>query len=368
MKRATLKSLLLAALVSVGAAAHAEVETITDVLGRKVQVDVPAKRVVLGFYYPDYIAATGAGNFQRVVGISREFWEGFNPGSWRLYVEKLPNLKDMPDIGNVNTGSFSTEKTLALNPDVIVLADWQYQTLASEIPRFEAAGIPVVVVDFNAQTVERHMASTRIFGQLAGTEARANRVADEYASGIAEIQRRVSAAKRPKPRIYIEFGDKGPANYSYTFGRNMWGAIADTVGGDNVSAPYVESWGPINPEKLLISRPEVIMISGTEVGLKSSDKAMVMGIDIPADEAGKRLKGFATRAGWADLPAIKEQRLYGLYHSASRSLLDLASAQYMAKALYPDLFADIDPRKTFLDFHRKYLPVTPEGTFFIKVD
>ena len=65
--------------------AQAEVKTINDVLGRDVQVDVPAKRVVLGFYYPDYIAATGAENFEQVVGISREFWEKFNPGSWNLY-------------------------------------------------------------------------------------------------------------------------------------------------------------------------------------------------------------------------------------------------------------------------------------------
>ncbi|MBD4934795.1 iron ABC transporter substrate-binding protein, partial [Xanthomonas citri pv. citri] len=60
-----------------------------DVLDRQVKVDVPAKRVVLGFYYPDYIAATGSENFKHVVGISREFWEKFNPGSWALFSKAL---------------------------------------------------------------------------------------------------------------------------------------------------------------------------------------------------------------------------------------------------------------------------------------
>lgn len=36
--------------------AQAEVKTITDVIGREVKVELPAKRVVLGFYFEDYLA------------------------------------------------------------------------------------------------------------------------------------------------------------------------------------------------------------------------------------------------------------------------------------------------------------------------
>ena len=94
---------------------------------------------------------------------------------------------------------------------------------------------------------------------------------------------------------------------------------------------------------------------------------MAMGIDIDADEAQRRLKGFTTRNGWENLPAVKNNRVYGIYHTASRSLSDLASAQFMAKALYPEAFTDVDPEKTYLDFHEKYLPVKPNGTFFIQL-
>ena len=45
--------------------ASAEVKTLTDVLDREVQVDVPVKRAILTFYYPDYIAATGAEHFKK---------------------------------------------------------------------------------------------------------------------------------------------------------------------------------------------------------------------------------------------------------------------------------------------------------------
>lgn len=347
-------------------AAQAEIKTITDVLGREVQVDVPVKRAILTFYYPDYIAATGAENFQHVVGISREFWEKFNPGSWQLFVEKIPSLKEIEDVGYATNGTFSLEKALALKPDVLVIPKIQYSALeVSELPRFAEAGIPVVVVDFNDQTVDMHTKSVKIFGQLAGTEARAEKIAQEYAEGMADITRRVAAAQLPKPKIYIEFGNKGPGEYSFTFGKNMWGAIAATVGGDNVSAPFVEDWGQINPEQLLVAKPEVIFISGTENGHAENAEMMAMGIDISEEDARKRLHGFVQRTGWADLPAVQNNRVYGVYHTASRSITDLAAAQFMAKALYPEAFADVDPLKTYLDFHKAYLSIEPKGTFFL---
>lgn len=367
MKKAFFRNLIAMTVFSLSTFSNAEITTIKDVLGREVKVDVPAKRAVVAFYYPDYIAVTGAENFKNVVGISREFWEKFNPGSWALFAEKIPTLKDIADIGNINTGTFSTEKTLALKPDVLVLADWQYQTIASEIPRLEQAGIPIVVVDFNAQTIEKHTQSARIFGQIAGTQERAEKIAKEYADGIKEIQRRVKEANLPKPKIYVEFGNKGPNEHSFTFGKNMWGAIANTVGGDNISAPFVENWGPINPEQVLASKPEVIMISGTEMENKTNSEIMSMGIDIKEEDAQKRLKGFTQRTGWSALPAVQTGRVYGLYHTASRSLIDLASAQFMAKALYPTLFTDINPQQTYDSFYKQYLPIKPEGTFFIQL-
>jgi len=145
----------------------------------------------------------------------------------------------------------------------------------------------------------RHTRSAEIFGERNGTQARAQKIAAEYARGIADIQKRVARAKQSKPKIYIEFGDKGPAEHSFTFGKNMWGAIADTVGGDNIAAAFIKDWGAINPEQFLAAKPDVVIISGTEAGLKQP-VAMAMGIGIEAAEAQKRLQGFIRRAGWAD--------------------------------------------------------------------
>ena len=65
------KLLSLAAAIA-ACAAMAEVKTFQDVMGREVSVDVPVKRAILTFYYPDYIAVAGAENFIQVVGFSHK--------------------------------------------------------------------------------------------------------------------------------------------------------------------------------------------------------------------------------------------------------------------------------------------------------
>ncbi|WP_260856144.1 ABC transporter substrate-binding protein [Pseudomonas oryzihabitans] len=335
----------------------------TDVLGRTVTLAVPAKRVVLGFNFTDYLAVGGEQAFAAVVGISRGAWERKVPGTWRVYVAKLPPLAELPDVGEVENNSFSVEKVLALKPDLVVLAAWQFQALDSEVKRLEQLGIPVVAIDYNAQTLERHLASTRLLGVITGQEARAAELADVYAKAVQDIQTRLAAAHRPKPRVYVEFGNKGPAEYSFTYGQNMWGAMVTLAGGDNIAAPFVQWWGVMNPEQVLMAQPQVIFISGREDN--SNPAALPMGPGVTADEARSHLRAFMQRPGWANLPAIRDGRLYGVYQGASRSLEDFAMLQFIAKQLYPDLFQDLDPMANYREFYRRYLPIQPQGTFAV---
>lgn len=345
--------------------ASAEVKAITDVIGREVKVDLPAKRVVLGFYFEDYMAIGTEKAFDSVVGISREAWEGWVPANWTMHTQHRPSLKDIPDVGEVEAQTFSVEKVLSLKPDLVILADWQYKALGLDADRLEEEGIPVVVVDYNEQTVARHAASTRILGTLTGQDKRAEELANFYTNALKDVSARVAAAKQPKPKVYVEFGNKGPAEYSFTYGKNMWGAMIAAAGGDNIATPFVEWWGPINPEQVLASKPDAIFISGRENN--KSESALPMGQGVNADEARTKLAAFATRPGWSELPAIKHQQLYGVYQGASRTLSDFAMVQYIAKSLYPQQFTQIDPVANYLGYYEKYLPVKPQGTFAISV-
>lgn len=355
--------LLIAAVVTslVSWSAQAEIKTIEDVLGREINIDVPVKRVVLGFYAEDYIAIGSDKALDNIVGISKDTWKVWRPASWNQYIKVRPDLDNIADVGEVEAQTFSIEKVISLKPDVVLLADWQYKGLGFDIDRLEDAGIPVVVLDYNAQTLERHIKSTLVVGELTNQITRSKQIADEYQSAIEDIQSRIEKSGLPKPRAYVEFGNKGPSEYSFTYGKNMWGAMLDLAGAENIATPFIEWWGPINPEQVIASKPEVIFIAGTE-NVKQKD-AMTMGQGISHDEARVRLAGFTQRPGWSSLPAVKDDRLHGVYQGASRSIIDYTMIQYLAKSLYPGLFDDLKPEENYLNFYEKYLPVNPQGTF-----
>ena len=341
--------------------AQAELKTLTDVRGEKVELDLPAKRVLLGFYFEDYLAVAGESGWEHVVGISKDAWKVWRPESWKMYLGYKPAIDQLPDVGEVEAMTFAVEKVIELKPDVLILADWQYAGLGSDIEQIKAAGIPIVVVDYNAQTLERHLLSTTLLGEIAGQPARAQAINKDYRDAIEDINARLSKAALPKPTAYAEFGNKGPSEYGFTYGKNMWGAMIEQAGGVNIAKPFVEFWGPINPEQILASKPDVVLISGTETA--KNPTAMRIGQRVERQESAKLLQAYAKRPGWDSLPAVKNQRLYAVYQGASRTQADYTTVQFLAKALYPSLFADLKPEQNYIDFYKKYLPVVPQGTF-----
>lgn len=119
--------------IFVASSAFAEVKTLKDVLGREVKVDLPAKRIALGFYYTDFIAVGGVKALDNVVGFSKAVWTDWTPTSWELYSKAVPKLNKLDDFGEVEVGTFSVEKLLSLKPDLLILAAWQWQILEFDL-------------------------------------------------------------------------------------------------------------------------------------------------------------------------------------------------------------------------------------------
>jgi iron complex transport system substrate-binding protein len=338
----------------------AQMTTVTDVLDREVTFDAPAQRVIVGFYPEDYMAIGTEAAYDNVVGMSKYIWQA-RPANWEMNVKHRPSLDRIPGIGRVDTNTFSVEKVISLRPDLLMLADWQYKGLGSDVQRIESAGITVIVVDYNAQTLDRHIKSTELIGVITGQKERAEKIANEYKQNLEIITERLKKANLPTPKIYTEYGASGVNEIGYTFGKNMWGAISTMAGGDNISAPYVEWWGKLNPEQIIAANPDVIVMTGYETG--TSSDSMIMGQGVQEDVAKARLAGFKQRIGWSSIAAVKNNRMYAAYHGACRTILDGAMLQFYAKAMYPELFSDLNPNQAYRDFYKKYLPVTPAGTF-----
>lgn len=347
-------------------AASADMFTVTDTEGREVMIHTPIERVLLGFYFEDFQAIVGPKAFDRVVAISKPVWRDWRNLQWAAYVGHEPRIDRLVDVGNTEAGSFSIEAAIAAQPDVAIIAAWQYRALGEAVGKLEAAGIPVVVADYNAQTVEKHVASTLLIGKIMGADERARKLADEYAAAVADVQERVKRAGGTPKRVYVELGNKGPGEYGNSYGKGMWAGVVALAGGNNIAAGQVENWGPLNPEYVLASNPEVIFIPGSDWTTKK--QAVLMGFGISPDKTRERLRPYTKRPGWAELSAVKSSRVYAIYHGGARTLYDYAYLQYIAKVLHPEAFADVDPAATLRRYYDNWLPIKAEGAFMVKLD
>jgi iron complex transport system substrate-binding protein len=356
-----------AALLASSLAALAAPTEITDALGRKVAVDLPVKRVAVNFNFEEFTAVAGVDGWTKVVGISRAPWEGWRPVIFNRYKAVIPNLAAMPDIGHTDDNSFSAEKVIALKPDVLLLSEWAYKALTTQVAQIEGAGIPIVIIDYNAQLLERHLASTRAMGKVMGTQARAEELASlyerEYNGVLARVEKAKAAGARPR-KVYVELGQAGADTVGNSYNNTMWGKIVTTLGAENIATGKIPGpWGPLNAEAVIAENPDVILMASSS--WVNRPKAVRTGYDIPESETRASLKPYAERAGWADLKAIKAGEISAIEHGLCRTLYDFVAMQYIGKRLYPEAFADVDPVVSFKAYHEKYLPVAYSGTWML---
>jgi len=341
-------------------------EMITDLDGREVMIHATPSRVALGFYYEDYLAVTGPEGAAKLVSLSRAPWADWRPGQWAAYTKVFPGLETLPDFGNADDNTFSVEALIASKPEVAILSTWQTAAIgAPGVKQIEDAGITVVAIDYNAQTLERHLLSTRILGAVMGQPERAEQLAAMYEAKTKDTLERIAKAGPSGKKIYVELAQKGPDEIGNTYGKGMWAGVIDMVGGQNIAKGQIENWGPLSPEYVLASQPDVILLAGSE--WKNKPHAVILGFGASDAEAQPKMAAYATRAGWADLPAVKNHEVYGIYHGGNRTLSDFVYSRTIAKALYPQAFADVDPAAELTEYYKAWLPVAPDGLFVTKL-
>jgi ABC-type Fe3+-hydroxamate transport system substrate-binding protein len=342
--------------------------TIADVNGRQLRLARPAQRVVLGFYFEDFTAIAGAAAWDRVVGISRTLWADWRPNNYALYTRAVPRIAEAVDIGATDNGSFSAEAVIALRPDLVILSHDTFRRVSEAVAQFEALGIPVLVADYNAQTLERHVASTRAIGAAMGTEERAEALVAEYTAATTDLQNRVAAARAAgggAARVYFELGQGGAGVIGNSYQGTMWGRITESLAGQNIAQGRIPGpWGPLNPELVLAADPQFIFIASSSWA--AQPQAVRSGYGIAPEETRARLRDYPARPGWSGLSAIRAGELHAIEHGIARTLFDYVGAQYIARRLYPQACADLDPEAALRRYHQRWLPVAFSGTWMLR--
>ena len=335
--------------------------TITDLAGRTVTIKKPVERVVLTIPSIELIAVEGGKDpFKKIVGLDRNGGHGIcRPGIWEKYKSVFPEIEEIQDVGTISKGTFSIEKVIMLNPDVVILGPYEYEN--KEIwEKLEQAGIPVIFVDYHAETLEKHTKSTLLLGKVLGKEERAQEIVEFYEEQVNEVYSRLEEIDNPKPKVYIEGGYKRWRVYDKT---TMLGAIANRIGAINIAE---EGTKEINPEQVLDANPDVIIITGSY--WPKYEGSMRLGYFADPKVSRELLKQQIDRPGWDTLNAVKNNRVYSIHHGIPRHIYDFVPIQYMTKCFYPEEFEDLDPEERFIEFHERFLPVDYSGVWMLSLE
>jgi iron complex transport system substrate-binding protein len=210
------------------------------------------------------------GEEARIVGIS-----GFTVRPPRARKEK-------PKVSAFTSAKI--EKILALEPDLVLGFSDLQADIAAQLIRH---GIEVHV--FNQRSVAEILRVIRVLGGMVGCEAKASTLADELERGLAAIGAAASTFTR-RPRVYFEEWDEPRISCI------RWvSELVGVAGGDDVF-PELAACG-LGKDRIIADPFEAVrrapdIIFGSWCGKKFS------------------ARNVAARAGWQDVPAVRDGELH----------------------------------------------------------
>jgi iron complex transport system substrate-binding protein len=224
-------------------AAPARGEVYRDAVGRRVDIPVPAGRIVsLAPNLTEILFALGLE--KEVAGVT-------------AFCDWPPAAREKPQVGGfVNP---SIEAVVALNPDlVLATADGNRE---SDVMMLERLGLPVYVAD--SRSVKDILGTVRILGRLAGKEGEAEALAGQLASRRDRIV--AAVAERPAVSVFVAL-DRVPL---VSAGRGTFiDELIVLAGGVNIVDSGVVGYPVMNSEQLLARDPQVI-VAATMAGGRS---------------------------------------------------------------------------------------------------
>jgi iron complex transport system substrate-binding protein len=237
----------------------------------------------------EILFAVGAG--EKVVGVTS-------------FCDFPPAAKTVPKIGDFRT---SLEKVVAREPDLVVAS---VSANGQAIRDVERMRIPVFAID--TRTVKQVFAAIRGIGEITGNARGALGLVKSMNAAMSAVEKRVRGIlDKPRTLIVVD------VNTPWVAGANTYmDDLVTMAGGINIARDVGSGWRPYSPEKVVVKRPEVILVT---------------------DSNHLRLRTFP---GWSRVPACVNDRLHGnLPISIVRPGPRLPEAlRHIARLLHPNLF------------------------------
>ncbi len=255
----------------------------------------------------------------------------------KAYLAAHSELRKLP-VGGETSGRDNPELLLSLKtpPQLIVKADTGAGYDPVELTR--RTGIPVLLVPMRGITVgwEGFDAGLRLMGKALGKEPRAEAVIDFFDRETADLKKRTENIEEPKPLVYV-----GGVSYNGSHGFNSSEAGYPPFVLTGTKSPLTEKADDpllgnrhtmLAKEKILEWNPDVLFLDLGTLTLGTSSGLA----ELRTDPAYRSLAAVQSGKVFTLFP----NTFYFVNHDAV-----LANAWFVGKTLYPDRFADIDPKK-----------------------
>ncbi|MDD1497810.1 ABC transporter substrate-binding protein [Agrobacterium sp. CNPSo 3708] len=359
-------------LVSTVWPAFAEKVTVKDVTGRDVEVNVPVKHVILGEGRQIYFLAALDKNkpFEHVVGW-RDDLPKADPETYEAYLAKYPDIAKLPKFGGMKDGTFDIEQAVALKPDVILM-NIDAKTATEEagyIEKLGKVGIPLVYVDFREKPMENTEPSMRLMGKLMGKEAVAEDFIKFRSDSIKRVTDVLEKENPKKPVVFVERAGGYSDDCCMSFGNENFGKMVEIAGGINMAKGIIPgTFGTVNPEQIIASNPDQIIITGGKWDAYVPGGNWV-GVGYGADlkEARRKLEALTKRPGFTGVKAVANGNVHAIWHQFYNNPYQFVAIQEIAKWLHPDLFKDLEPEATFKELHERFLPLEYKPGYFVSL-
>lgn len=321
MKKITVGLLVLAlCLLSCVALAEDGTRTITDILGREVEIPESIESVVaLGSAAR---MMTYARCTDRIIGVS-EAEKNADAGMPFAYVnhDAFANCASVASGGNGDT--VFTEEVVAAAPDMIFYFGADVETLDALQAQVE---IPVVGLFANNFYDPQFIDSLTLIGEIMGNQEHVEQVTSAVQGWIADLNDRTKdIPDDDKPTVYMgACGFKGPHGFEGTYA-NYPPFVA--INARNVSDETGEKAAfLVDLEKVAVWDPEIIFLDPSHMNMVNAD--------------------YATNAAFYDnLSAVKAGRVYtqiAFNYYMTNHELAIVDAYYAGTIIFPEQFADVD--------------------------
>ncbi|CAI3958702.1 ABC-type Fe3+-hydroxamate transport system [Commensalibacter communis] len=332
--------------------------TVTDMLGRKVTLPAPAKRIVLSeSRHVLTLALLDKDPLSRVVGWGNDL-QKYSPELFNALRKKFPKANDIPNVGGLTNRSFSMEAVIAAKPDLVIFT--LYGPIPDGIEKLDKAGIPYVFVDFFRDPLKKTIPSMLMLGKLLDREKEANSFVSYYEQHMRNIAELVKNTKQLKVLFHLNPDGK---DCCFSSGHGNMSDFIAAAGGKSIGMDKIPgSAGKLSLEYIITRDPDFYLVGG---GSTAALNGLKIGPSISKEQAEASMTSVMQAPGVSNLRAVRENMAGGVWLFFFDTPLFFVGVEEMAKMFHPNELKDVDPDKTLTELNKQFMAFPLEGTFWV---